>query len=224
MSTVNQKKSDSSLFDKDKNENVVICTELRLGEWKEKVPFDKRQVIIANALNLCLASKNGFKVLGYLIARRRVLLVLESKMLYIEKQLISFDTIVKDSVKEYLNKSTQEPTRKTNVVKMENKAKDRVFYAYPLYNNPVFHLITGQTFHLDYYSPYLRRLKEMLRDYPFCSIKNYHCLHAGNKSTSCMGVTAVKVKLMPRNFWQNSLIKLKKWDQQGWVRYDIKTK
>ena len=219
--------NDGNFLELKTNRPIIVCCVLNFCEWKNEISFSDRQIIITNALNNAI-EKDGLIVLGYLIAKRRVLLVLESKELEIDMQIKAFENYVRPEVELYINYTNSEFATETNVITLEqdfNQEEDYVidiFQFVPLYNTDIFHLLTGRAVNRKYYSPALVKLKETLHDYQYSSVKNYYCMTNNDKPLEGEKTTAVKVKLMPKEFWERDLIKLDKWSDKGWIKYIIK--
>ena len=146
---------------------------LVMHTWRYEIPQEKRNIIIANALNHCTNDKR-FYVVGYLITNRRVFLIGSSETTSFKEVLDYFYYHVDIGILEY----------KKEIDKYENhgfsnpKPLKKLFTKYPFYNEHIKSLITGKKVTSIYYDPQLARLKNLIHNSNYCSALDY----AGGKS------------------------------------------
>jgi hypothetical protein len=147
---------------------------LIIGPWKKLFTDEQTKILIAKALNYC-AYHEGMHIVGYLITERRVCLILNINKTDIKQMLLLFY----DSVRHYINKYRD--WQKNQHWQIDESVKELViterfrdlFKQYPLMNDDLVKLITGQKVTLPYYSPHLAILKDRVRNYNFCSAIDY---------------------------------------------------
>ncbi|WP_299113989.1 hypothetical protein [uncultured Winogradskyella sp.] len=161
-----------------------------IGKWRKLIPDERRKIIIAQALNKCVCRKR-FKIVGYLITERRVCLILDKKKTKLKKGLKSFDKYVEKEVKHYLNRHGYIHHETHRKHKGQRFILGDLFKCCTLYNQNLIKLITGRKAKLPYYSSHLKRLKDLIHDYNFCSAINYDG-----------GISPVDVKVKPKSYWK----------------------
>ena len=161
---------------------------LKIGHWKNAFTEQQCKVMIAESLNLTVSeSEFRHSITGYLITRRRVCLVLRIDPRRVRKMLHFFYEAMKKKIEGYSGIEHK-------IIPVDHSKRDHeeskqlqepLFEEFPMLNHLLVKLITGKTVVLPYYSPHLERLKERIRNYPFCSAIDY----SGAKSPVLVTVT-----------------------------------
>ena len=153
----------------------IYSYSLKIGKWKKKFRAGYYKTLIAEALN-CTVHKGEFKntIVGYLISERRLCLVLRTEYKKVHRML----NVFYGHLKEEMEKSIE--AAKPNGVELSNKVVGNaeehllnLFTEYELKNAQLIKLITGRKVRLPYTDQQLERLKERIRNYPFCSAIDY---------------------------------------------------
>jgi len=169
-----------------KNENlkkVVIAAPqlhrhkvtLKIGKWKKYFDSNYVSTIIAMALN-DFDDKIFFFINGYLITSQNLYLVVQTAE--IEKdQMVSK---IEAKIVLLLKKNPQKPKDSHSEISLVaddkslfNIIRKPLFEIYPLENDHLVKLITGQKVTLPYFDQNLKDLKTLIHNHPFCSAINY---------------------------------------------------
>ncbi|HET6992584.1 MAG TPA: hypothetical protein VFJ43_14720 [Bacteroidia bacterium] len=149
---------------------------LNIGQWKTVFTEDQYKVLIAESLNQTVCQEQyKYTLVGYLINRQRVCLILRIKPNLVQKMLNFFYDSVRKNIRKHLeeiNKTFLKKWLKQNGIDIEDLFND-LFEQRPLRNENLVRLITGRKVVLPYYNPHLRKLKDQIRNYNFCSAIDY---------------------------------------------------
>ncbi|HEU4716471.1 MAG TPA: hypothetical protein VFU15_01505 [Bacteroidia bacterium] len=150
--------------------------QLAIGEWRELFTESEYKLIIAESLNETVVTRGFHTILnGYLITKRRVCLVLHGDR---EKAQAMLDVFYRNVKKQLLRRLHAKPAEMQKEIihrlALEGHEGHRhLFREFPLYNYVLVRLITGRPAGVLYYSPHVERLKERIRNYPYCSAIDY---------------------------------------------------
>jgi hypothetical protein len=149
-----------------------VSMTLQLCDWKNEFTERQYKVLIAEALNYCVY-KEGMKIAGYLITKRRLCLVLISGPSHVNELLQIFYKRLRKEIQHAHHRKNipAEALEKTEAIAAEKHPQ--LFIRYPLQNYMLIRLITGQSVNLPYYSPHLARLKDRIAHCDFCSAMDY---------------------------------------------------
>ncbi len=138
---------------------------LVMKSWIRDVQQDKRNILIAEALNYCVYH-DFFKIKGYLITEKRLCLIVTTAYTTLQKALEVF--AVELDKKIYVTEHHKE-------VKLIDTSYifQKLFFSVPLYNPYIIKLITGKQIRLPYYEPNVVKLEKMIHDYNYCSAIDY---------------------------------------------------
>ena len=189
---------------------AVYVTSFVFGEWKRKIPVNKRAIIIAKSINYFTGHKK-FKVdiLGYLITRRRVCLILETKRYDIKDVFDEFKKNAAEEIKRYLQYNWYHRTDDDFDDKDLKHLRLNPFRQEAFYNDTIVRLMTGRKPDIKYYSPHIEKLKDMIHNYDFSSALNY-------SGALC----AVDIGKKPESFWTKNLKRTKELNGL-WIEYIV---
>ena len=154
----------------------IFAYTLKIGKWNKLFRPVYYKTLIAEALNKTVC-KGEFKntIAGYLISNRRLCLVLKIEQKKTGQMLQIFYARVRDEIRKHLD--TMDRPRLKSFLESEQVSfgdiAEGLFKEYELKNKPLIKLITGRKVELPYYDPQLKRLKDHIKDYPFCSAIDY---------------------------------------------------
>ncbi|WP_420571489.1 hypothetical protein [Kordia sp.] len=158
-------------------EELILLPEhsrlLVMNSWRHDIPQEYRNIIIANALNHCTIHKQ-LNLIGYLITSRRLFIIGASETTAFQEILYNFYYQVETGIAEYKKRVNEYD----DVYHKVHYAQHKLFTPYPFYNDYIRNLIIGKDVELDYYDPYLARLKAYIHNHNYCSALDY----AGGKS------------------------------------------
>lgn len=167
-------------------EELILLPEhsqlLVMNSWRHEIPQERRNIIIAEALNSCTIHKD-FKLLGYLITNRRLFLIGASEVTPFQEVLQYFYHQVSLGIINY--KKMMNHYHDEAYLLSENT--HQLFTKYPFYNSYIKNLITGKEVNLQYNDPHLSRLKDYIHNYNYSSAIDY----AGGKSPVIVDTNAI---------------------------------
>ncbi|MBL0358431.1 MAG: hypothetical protein IPP72_16920 [Chitinophagaceae bacterium] len=152
---------------------------LTAGPWEKWFSEEKYKAIIAMALNDCLQNKEKgmaeICINGYLIKGRRVYVVWEIPAGYLYKLLDFFYWRVRETIRGELRVPGKWYDRGDAGEKPEilKAIESPLFERSLLGNEWLLQLITGNQIELEYYSPKLERLKNIIHGEAYCSVIDY---------------------------------------------------
>ncbi|WP_337966030.1 hypothetical protein [uncultured Flavobacterium sp.] len=148
---------------------------LKIGDWKKHFDFNYVNAIIAMALN-DFDDKIYFFINGYLITSQNVYLVVQTTEKNIEEMVNKIETKIILLLKTNPQKLKENRREISFIADDENifyEARKPLFKIYPLQNDHLVKLITGEKVTLPYYDRNLRELKALIHNHPFCSAIYY---------------------------------------------------
>ncbi|MCB0837842.1 MAG: hypothetical protein KDD99_14315 [Bacteroidetes bacterium] len=160
---------------KNKTNNYQALT-LIIGPWKKYIPDYRRKILISEVLNQLVYHEN-LKIKGYLITKRRVCLILDIEKEHLNHLLKVLYKKVEESAREYIHQSLH-PCRlglweeRPEEEEYESQ-RLKVFKRCAFTNFFLIDLLLGKKVELGYYNPHVARLKDMVRNYPYCSAGDY---------------------------------------------------
>lgn len=161
-----------------KKSKIVHDLMLVMTDWRLKMPITQGNIIMAEALNYC-SYYEGLEIQGYLITKRRLFLIAYSNKLPFETVLKIYYYQVYKGIKEYYNDDVRQ-----GYVEEYITEEDQPFKEYPLYNPYIRDTILGKQNTLPYYNTHQDYLEAQIKDYTYCSVKNYE----GGKSPVTVNV------------------------------------
>ncbi|HWY37769.1 MAG TPA: hypothetical protein VNY73_04375 [Bacteroidia bacterium] len=168
MSKYNTKEKETTVLPGNHGDTVALL--LNIGEWKNNFSEYHYKLLIARALNECVHNER-MNIAGYLITKRRVCLVLRIEPGRLDKMLEAFYGRVRKELRVHEERMNLlypgNRASKANMIPEELYVNP--FKKYPLLNDYLVKLITGQKVELPYYNPHLARLKDHIHHYNFCS-------------------------------------------------------
>jgi hypothetical protein len=157
-----------------RNEPGIAIVYLIIGPWKNLFPDEQNKILIAKALNAC-TNYGRMNIGGYLVTQRLICLVLDIDGEDIEAALYMFYDVVRKEVKQYdewLKSPKEAGAGSREPVDVKGLLANMFTRYYPI-NEYLPELITGRTVNLPFYNPRLVRLKDLIRNYNYCSAIDY---------------------------------------------------
>lgn len=148
---------------------------LKIGSWKKHFDFNYVNTIIAMALS-DFDSKIFFYINGYLITSHNIYLVVQTTEKNIDEMVHKIETQIILLLKTNPQKLKENKREISFIADDENifyEARKPLFKIYPLENDHLVKLITGEKVTLPYFDRNLRELKALIHNHPFCSAINY---------------------------------------------------
>lgn len=177
---------------RERSQPGIFSFTLKMGSWKRIFRAGYYKTLIAEALNITV-HKGEFRntIAGYLISERRLCLVLHVEEKKVRKMLDRFYAHLREEISRSLEVLT---IRERDQFRKEIDAFEHrtaaLFSEYTLKNKALIRLITGRRAVALYPDANLQRLKDRLRNQPFCSTIDYKG-----------GEGPVLVKLMKKKDW-----------------------
>ena len=153
----------------------LVPLTLIIGRWKKELDDRKCKLLIADALNQTVLQKEfEHSIAGYLITSRRVCLVLHLEPLQVRKMLNVFYDQVRHLLDAHWNEYDNQFKKNFWPDHGHHEAGDgKLFIEAPLVNFNLIDLLLGRNIDTIYYDKHKERLKERIRNYPFCSAIDY---------------------------------------------------
>jgi hypothetical protein len=148
---------------------------LRIGNWKKYFDFNYVNTIIAMALS-DFDNKIFFYINGYLITSQNLYLVVQTTEKNIDEMVHKIENQIILLLKTNPQKLKQNRGEISFIADDENifyEARKPLFKIYPLENDHLVKLITGEKVTLPYFDPNLKELKALIHNHPFCSAIHY---------------------------------------------------
>lgn len=152
-------------------DSTVCSALLIMGAWQNSFTEAQNNIIIAEALNHCICNE-GLKLTGYLIAQKRVFLVIKLHKSDLSKKMLMFHHALLNEIRKQLTFLCSLLPDMTQPPRFELDLK-KIFKQYLLKDQSLIQLITGHRVELPYYDPQLERLKNQVYNNPFCSVIDY---------------------------------------------------
>lgn len=171
----------------------IFSFTMKIGDWKKIFRPAFYKTLIAVSLNYTV-HKGEFRhmIVGYLITDRRVCLVLYTEHKKVRRMLDHFYRCLHDEIHRSLEMADA-PERDyflSEITGFEN-AHGKLFTEYELRDIYLIRLLTGREPNVLYPDARVLRLKERLRNYPFCSVINYNG-----------GESPVLVRVLKKKTWE----------------------
>jgi hypothetical protein len=169
----------------------IFSFTMKIGDWKKifRPPFYK--TLIAASLNCTVHKEFRNVIVGYLISDRRLCLVLRMEEKKVRKLLEHFYAHLRSEISNSLDAVAPADmeyfTKEIDNARMNSR---KLFTEYPLKDEQLIRLLTGRKVDAPYTDPRVARLKDQIRNYPFCSAVDY----AGGESP-------VLVKVLKSKEW-----------------------
>lgn len=171
----------------------IFSFTLKIGEWKKVFRPAFYKTLIAVSLNYTV-HKGEFRhmIVGYLITDRRVCLVLYTEQKRVRRMLDQFYRCVHDEIHRSLEMAdtAERGYFFSEITGFENE-HGKLFTEYELRDIYLIRLLTGRKANVLYPDARVLRLKERLRNYPFCSVINYKG-----------GESPVLVRVLKKKTWE----------------------
>lgn len=148
---------------------------LKIGNWKKHFDLNYVNTIIALALN-DFNDKIFFYINGYLITSQNLYLVVQTTEKSVEEMVTKIENQIINLLKTNPQKLKENRGEVSIIADDENlfyAARKPLFKIYPLENDHLIKLITGQKVTLPYFDRDLENLKNRIHNHPFCSAINY---------------------------------------------------
>ncbi|WP_316632401.1 hypothetical protein [uncultured Flavobacterium sp.] len=148
---------------------------LKIGNWKKHFDFNYVNTIIALALN-DFDDKFFFYINGYLITSQNIYLVVQTNEKNIDEMVNKIETKIILLLKTNPQKLKENRGEISFIADDENifyEARKPLFKIYPLENDHLVKLITGEKVTLPYFDRNLKELKTLIHNHPFCSAIHY---------------------------------------------------
>ncbi len=138
---------------------VNVLLEMKL--WRLRYTESEIQIAIAESLNSTVV-ETGIPIKGYLITNWRIYIILDVD----EDRKAEFLHCFEEHVSHHLKPGDR-------LKKDEGNSYRKLFLVLPFFDDDMMKLLTGKKVELEYYSPYLARLKDFLNTYNYCSVPDY---------------------------------------------------
>lgn len=140
---------------------------LEMKSWRLYFPDEELKLILAEALNDTIIAKR-ILIRGYLITSWRLYLILWADEEQTEEFLKHFtNCMIRNIIKKV------ETDLKEHRSSGDFHAFQELFVRYPFYNAELVDLLIGKELKTNYYQPKLAWMKDQLKNYKFCSVRNY---------------------------------------------------
>lgn len=149
---------------------------LKIGNWKKHFDFNYVNTIIAMALNNFEKESYTLFINGYLITSQNLYLVVQINDKRIEELVTRIETKIILLLKTFPQKLKENRREISFIADDENnfyEARKPLFKIYPLENDHLVKLITGEKVTLPYFDRNLKELKALIHNHPFCSAIYY---------------------------------------------------
>jgi len=148
---------------------------LKIGNWKKHFDFNYVNTIIAMALN-DFDDNIFFDIKGYLITSQNLYLVVKTTEKSIEGMVNKIEAKIILLLKINPQKLKENRREISFIADDENilyEARKPLFKIYPLENEHLVKLITGEKVKIPYFDRNLKELKALIHNHPFCSAIDY---------------------------------------------------
>lgn len=148
---------------------------LKIGNWKKHFDLNYVNTIIALALN-DFDDKIFFYINGYLITSHNLYLVVQTTEKSVEEMVTKIEAKTILLLKKNPQKTKESHSEISLVAddkSLFNIIRKPLFEIYPLENDHLVKLITGEKVELPYFDRDLEHLKNRIHNHPFCSAINY---------------------------------------------------
>lgn len=141
---------------------------LIIKSWDKNLTITDRNILLAEALNYCVERK-GIQIKGYVIAKRRLFLILKSKHHNLDKILNYLAKKIVELIYEYQYIFTNADEESLGY---ENSYRE-LFKKQTLYNPYIIKILTGKKIKLPYENSHIEKLKAIINTYNYCSTIDY---------------------------------------------------
>jgi hypothetical protein len=167
---------------------------LRAKRWKTYLPELSYKFMIASALNEVTYDTGPvfkrFLIHGYLVLGRRIYIICKVRSITIETVLELFYEKIRTALADIERRRTEHERYKGTKQHDKIHIPPDLFELFPIYNEWIEQLITGQPVHLGYYDPRLARLKDIIAKQQFCSLID----HSGGQGPVIVSKNEMKVR------------------------------
>lgn len=163
---------DSDLFAHHKKHVTHQTIELIQKDWKKLVPVAIREVVLAKALNRW-SHKHKTPIYGYLITKRRLILMLPKETKNHPNHLHEFYKIVAEELKHYFKSEKKLNYELIHGGVAKHSEGSHLFHQKLVYDDILNRLLTGKSINKAYYNAHNARLQDKIRNYNYCSAIDY---------------------------------------------------